>query len=477
MKKTTRLQWKVLRYLFTYVIGILFLLWFFQVILLQPFYEFNKINVVKEVADKIEKYIDSNQLEEYVSSLSDQNDLCVRIISENDISTRNAGCRISQLPVDKLLEYANLAIQNNGSYLSKSDLVEMQFVPDTLNTVTAKFNGDKNVIYTKVVNLESDSPTIIMVNTRISRVNAATQALSYQLLFIGIIVTLSAAILAFFMAKKIVKPIAEINEASQNLSKGDYKHMTSQKDYLEVQELNQTLTEAARQVQKADKAKRDLIANVSHDLRTPLTMITGYGEMMMDLPNEKTDENIKVIVNESKRLSIIVNDLLDLSKLAENKITLNLEKFDITACCREVIKTYDQHLKQERIVIEFDTTEDVNIVGDKHRISQVLHNLINNAINYSDENKRIIIHQRIEGEKVKILVQDFGCGIAESDLPLIWDRYYKVDKEHIRSDQGSGIGLAIVREILDLHHYTYGVESKINEGSIFYFETTVEKGE
>ncbi|MEG1463115.1 MAG: hypothetical protein RSC48_08375, partial [Anaerorhabdus sp.] len=196
MKKTTRLQWKVLRYLFTYVIGILFLLWFFQVILLQPFYEFNKINVVKEVADKIEKYIDSNQLEEYVSSLSDQNDLCVRIISENDISTRNAGCRISQLPVDKLLEYANLAIQNNGAYLSKSDLVEMQFVPDTLNTVTAKFNGDKNVIYTKVVNLESDSPTIIMVNTRISRVNAATQALSYQLLFIGIIVTLSAAILA-----------------------------------------------------------------------------------------------------------------------------------------------------------------------------------------------------------------------------------------------------------------------------------------
>lgn len=466
----------MLLYLFTFVFGILFLLWIFQVVLLQPFYEYNKVNVVKEVADNVERYIESDQLDDYVVSLASQNDLCIRVLgSVGDIFTRNSGCRINQLPYDKLFEYANLAIQNGGSYLSKSDLVEMQFSPDNLNAVTAKFNGDKNVIYTKVVNLGDLNENIIIVNTRVSRVNAATQALSYQLLYIGIIVTLSATILAFFMAKRIVKPIVAINKASQKLSKGEYNHVTSDRDYLEVKELNQTLTEAAEQVQKADKAKRDLIANVSHDLRTPLTMITGYGEMMMDLPNEKTDENIKVIVDESKRLSVIVNDLLDLSKLTENKITLNLQKFDITECIKEVIKTYDQYIKQEGGSIEFNPSEDAFILGDQSRINQVLHNFINNAINYSGNSKEIVIHQIIRDKKVRIEIQDFGCGIEESDIPLIWDRYYKIDKEHIRSSQGSGIGLAIVKEILDLHHYTYGVISKINEGSTFYFETELQE--
>lgn len=458
-------------YLFTFVLGILLLLWFFQVILLQPFYEYNKIEVVKDVASKVAKGVDSAQLEEYMSTLSEQNDLCIRVIGQDDISTGNGGCRLSQLPTFKLVEYVNLAIQNKGTYLVKSDIVDLQFSPDSDKMIETKFNGDRNVIYTKIVDDKDGNNMVILIDTRISRVNAATQALTYQLGIIGLIVTISGAILAIFMAKKIVKPIESINSAATNLAKGEYTNQSNKGDYLEVQELNETLIEAATEVKKADKAKQDLIANVSHDLRTPLTMITGYGEMMIDLPNEKTDENLKVIVDESKRLSLIVNDLLDLSRLNESKIMLDKEEFDITVLIQDVIKTYDQFLKNDDRCIEFDGSVHHTILGDKKRIAQVLHNFINNAINYSENKDKIVIKQTVLDDQLRISIQDFGPGISTEDIEHIWDRYYKIDKEHKRSTQGSGIGLAIVKEILELHKYTYGVDSVVHEGSTFYFET------
>lgn len=452
------------------------LLWFFQVILLQPFYEYNKISVVKDVAAKVANYSgETEQLEDYINVLSSQNDLCIRVIGQEDINSGVGGCRINQLPTYKLVEYVNKALQNDGTYLEKSEVVDMQFMPETFKVVETKFTGDHTVIYTKVVDNEAGNKEVILIDTRISRVNAATQALTFQLGFIGLIVLISGGILAIFMAKKIVKPIESINSAAKNLAKGEYTYDGTPKDYLEVQELNETLKDAATEVKKADKAKRDLIANVSHDLRTPLTMITGYGEMMIDLPNEKTDENLKVIVDESKRLSLIVNDLLDLSKLNENKITLEFQEFDITECIHEVIKTYDQYLKNEKRSIEFDDREHYWINGDKNRIAQVLHNFINNAINYSTNEDRIDIHQTVTDGRLRIAIQDFGYGIASSDLSLIWDRYYKLDKEHKRTTQGSGIGLAIVKEILELHGYNYGVDSVLDEGSTFYFETTISK--
>lgn len=460
-----------------FVVGILFLLWLFQVVLLQPIYEMNKINAVKSVASEISNNIDNPQLEEYMISQSKKNDLCIRIIHKSDIITApNYGCMISTLPIDQLYGYYTKAIENGGTFLSVNDMIEMSFSLTNPDRVVPKTNGDKNIVYTKVID-DENGESIILVNTQITRVNAATKTLTNQLFYLGIIIILATFILVFLLTKKIVKPIEKINNAAKSLYNGNYNSDGFNHGYREIGELNKTLSNACDQIKKADKAKRDLIANVSHDLRTPLTMITGYGEMMKDLPNEKTDENLQVIIDESKRLSLLVNDLLDLSRLSEHAMTLNLETFSITSLCKEIIGSYEAYLKKENFVIKFENEGDYSIVGDRKRIAQVLHNFINNAINYSADSKEIVINQIVLHDKITIEIQDFGIGLDENTLPLVWERYYKVDKEHVRYLQGSGIGLAIVKEILDLHQYEYGVKSQINKGSTFYFETVVAKKE
>lgn len=472
MKKPIKLQWKLLIYLMTFMFGILALLWVFQIGLLQPLYEYNKVNVVKEVATNIEKVINNDNINDYIASVSERNDLCVLVVTDNQIiNSTNTGCMINRLPYDKLINYYQLAVDHGGSYLSKTELIEMSFNPNSPDeSFVSRYQGDKNIVYTRVVNNSEGVDNVIIVNTRVTRVNAATQTLSDQLLMIGLIIFVATVILVLFLTKKIVKPIVKIKEATRQLADGKFENSGNKKEYLEVYELNNTLENAATQIQKADKAKRDLIANVSHDLRTPLTMITGYGEMMLDLPDEKTDENIKVIVEESKRLNLIVNDLLDLSRLSENKIVLKKERFNLTECIHDVLKTYDSFVKQEQFNIEFQSEHDVFIEADKKRITQVLHNFVDNAMNYSGQSKEIILRQLDEGNSIRVEIQDFGQGIELNQIELIWDRYYKVDKEHNRVAQGSGIGLAIVKEVLELHHFKYGVKSKINEGSTFYFE-------
>ena len=204
-------------------------------------------------------------------------------------------------------------------------------------------------------------------------------------------------------------------------------------------------------------------------------MISGYGEMMKELPGEKTDENLQVIIDESKRLNLLVNDLLDLSRFQDNRITLEKTSFDITKMIQEELRKYDVYMYQDGYKIEVQLDTSAIVYADKKRMQQVFNNFMTNAINYSGDNKHIIVKEEIHEDTVKISVQDFGEGIAEDKLQDIWDRYYKIDKEHVRVSSGSGIGLAIVKQILDLHHLKYGVQSKVKEGSTFYFEIPIQK--
>ena len=204
-------------------------------------------------------------------------------------------------------------------------------------------------------------------------------------------------------------------------------------------------------------------------------MISGYGEMMKDLPEEKTDENIQVIIDESKRLTSLVNDLLDLSKLQEEKIHLEKENFDLTKVLHTQLQKYDVYHMQEGFTIDTELSAEAIINADIKRIEQVFNNFMTNAINYSGDKKHIIVREIIERDKVRVEIQDFGEGIAKEDISKIWDRYYKIDKEHVRVSNGSGIGLAIVKEILELHNAKYGVISNLKEGSTFWFEFPIVK--
>ena len=440
----------------------------FQLVLLQPMYEAYKVSSVEDVSNTIVESLDNDNLDDVIFQTERESDTCVRIINSNEYVDNFGfdeprGCYLYRLPPDQINSFIQSAEQSDdGTYLVQ-DFIEPKGPREDDNL--------KNIIYTRIV----DDSTTVMVYSAITPVNATTNTLTSQLIYIGICVILGILILTWLLNKEIAKPLSSINEAAKELPNGKYNYDANTNRYQEATELNNTLQNAAESIKQADKAKRDLLANVSHDLRTPLTMITGYGEMMLDLPEEKSDENIEVIINESKRLNALVNDILDLSRLQENQIQLNKEVFNLTELIEEEMKKYDVYRSIEGFTFDEELVDDVYINADKERIRQVFNNFMINAINYSTDDKKVVVRETINDDKVRIEVQDFGEGIAEDDLKNIWERYFKVDKEHKRAASGSGIGLSIVRSILELHEATYGVDSKLNEGSTFYFEFPIVK--
>lgn len=467
LKKKVSLRWKIGRYLIIFAAVLICLLFVFQVGLLEPMYEHSKVDAVKAVGDQIVSEIDSDDLGNVILQEGIQNDVCVSVRYASDTFTmRSQMCdafeNMSVEDTASLIGYAQMS--NNKTYYS------VQSSPKN----SGLGNAFKSIVYARIAKGEQGN-AVIMIYSGISPINATISTLTKQLICISLMILAAVVVLTWLIYHGIARPLSEINNAAKQLPKGEYHCDPKTNQYLEAQELNETLSAAANDIQKADKAKRDLIANVSHDLRTPLTMITGYGEMMRDLPGEKTDENLQVIIDESKRLNNLVNDLLDLSKLQENKIVLQKENFDLGAMIEIQMRKYDVYKYQDGFVIEQQIEEGTIVNADQKRMEQVFNNFMINAINYSGKNKHIIVRVQKQNDKVRTEVQDFGEGIPADKLKDIWDRYYKIDKEHVRVSQGSGIGLAIVKQILDLHGFPYGVNSEEGKGSTFWFEIPLVK--
>ena len=191
---------------------------------------------------------------------------------------------------------------------------------------------------------------------------------------------------------------------------------------------------------------------------------------MRDIPGENSPENVQVIIDEATRLTTLVNDLLDLSKLQSGVSEICKEEFDITQNIIAILKRFSKLTEQDGYVIRFEYRDDAIVFADEYKIYQVIYNLIINAINYAGDDKTVIVRQIVHGNVVRIEVEDHGNGIAKEELDNIWDRYYKVDKNHKRAVQGTGLGLSIVQNILELHDTKYGVHSVLGKGSTFWFE-------
>lgn len=331
-------------------------------------------------------------------------------------------------------------------------------------------NKDDSVIYTRLLNSQTGNQYIVLINSLIAPVDATVSTIRKQLVYVSLIMLILAFLLAILIAKKVARPIIQINAKAKQLAVGDEAIVFEEKGYKEIAELSGTLSYASVELTKTEKLRRELIANVSHDLRTPLTLITGYAELMRDLPTENTPENVQVIVDEAKRLTQLVNDMLDLSKLQAGTSQLEKVTFNLTKQINELLLRYNTLTAQEGYTIDFIYDEEIWVNGDELKLSQVIYNLINNAINYTGSDKHVIVKQHVTNDQVRIEVIDTGEGISEEYLPYIWERYYKVDKTHKRATVGTGLGLSIVKTILDAHEAHYGVTSNIGEGSTFWFE-------
>ncbi len=480
------IKYKLFFYLALFAAVMLVMLWFFQIVFLDDFYRRIKINNIKSSAETIEKNINNEELNVLLDSLSRQNQTYIRVMLEDGTNVFSSDAApdslIHRMPGSELYDLYKKAEQNGGELLEsrgtgepRAPFLKEKYFQGPMPKGVGRI--DESVIYVRIVQKADGSKVVLMLNSTITPVNATVDTLRVQLVYVTIITILLALGLALFVSKRISRPIIKINHSAKELAKGNYETTFEGRGYLEIAELNDTLNYAAKELSKVEGLRRELIANISHDLRTPLTMITGYGEVMRDLPGENTPENIQIIIDEARRLTTLVNDIMDISKFRSGTQSLTTERFNLTKSVEEILLRYNKLTEQDGYKLKFISSGDAWVKADPVKISQVLYNLINNAITYTGPDKTVTIVQSNTGEHVKIEIIDSGEGIEEELLPLIWDRYYKADKAHKRAAIGTGLGLSIVKTILGMHRAEYGVISKNGQGSIFWFELKLDKEE
>jgi signal transduction histidine kinase len=329
------------------------------------------------------------------------------------------------------------------------------------------------MLYVTIIGNPDNPDGFLFLNTSLEPLESSERIIKTQVLLIGILLLILGIGISYILATLIEAPIKRIIKSAEILGKGDYNVKFDGKGYAETEILAETLEYTAGEIAKVDTLKRDLIANVSHDLRTPLTMIKAYAEMVRDLSGDnpkKRNEHINVIIEESDRLSGLVNDLLDLSKLESGATDLKLTEFDL---CEHIINIMARYkLIAERGGYRFYVSlpRKFTVKADIIKIDQVLYNLINNAVNYTGENKEVYICLiPTQNNTARLEITDTGRGIKQEDIKTIFDRYYRTEKAK-REVIGSGLGLSIVKEVMKLHNFNYGVISKVGVGSTFWIE-------
>ena len=313
----------------------------------------------------------------------------------------------------------------------------------------------------------------VFLFTSLEDIGTTTSLIKSQLIYLTLLTILLSIVIAMFLSRRIAKPISDMTKKATKLADGNYNLVFKNTGINELDELANSLNYLEQEVSKTDTYRRDLMANVSHDLKTPLTMIKAYAEMIKDITiddKEKTIKNLDVIIEETERLNILVNDILELSKLQNNQDNLAIEEFDIVSLIKDILRRYEIIKETENYNLILESPESIIVKADKKRISQVIYNLINNAVNYTGDDLRVIVRLTEESKDCLVEIIDTGKGIDEEDLQNIWNRYYKQEKNHKRNIVGTGLGLSIVKNILEQHHFDYGVKSIKNHGTTFYFK-------
>ncbi len=446
------------------------LLWVFQIALLNTFYRAIKTAEIKRVSERVEALFENGAPASDYFAVTRETDVSILLCdaSGNNValSVDSRGDMLNRFDRFSCIRLFLEVQAAGGSVLTEN--VSEAAAPNGIGGASSEERT--NIIYARTFSTPSGGEYLVLLTSRVVPVDSTVNTLKIQLWALTFVMLALAFALAVFLSRRLARPLEEINRSAKQLAAGRYDVRFKETGARETAELAATLNYAASELGKAEDLRRELIANVSHDLRTPLTMISGYAEVMRDLPGENTPENTQVIIDESTRLSELVTDLLDLSKLEAGVQNLSPEVFDLTAEIEAILTRYDK-LADFRFVFLHDGAVFVN--GDRLKLSQVVYNLVNNAINYSGAEKVVTLRQTVENGAVRISVTDTGAGIPEDQLPYIWQRYYRVDKEHRRSAVGTGLGLSIVQKILDLHGGRYGVASKLGSGSTFWFELPV----
>lgn len=462
----------------------LIMLWLFQAVFWGSFYKAIKTKNITNCSHSIEVNIDNPDINELIDYIAEKNDMCIILCRNNDkgncekIYTSNPGSAYTtkKLSTANLNDFYANTRDNDGTLITivnqtESDTTETDSMSSFVGVnIDNKPYDSESIVYSLIFADKFHNEYMLIIDAAVTPTTNIAQTLMYQLYIVTIIFVLISVIMTWLFSKIIASPLQNINKSAKELAEGNYDVVFNGTGYKEVEQLSDTMNYATNELSQVDQMRKDLIANVSHDLRTPLTLITGYGEVMRDIPGENTAENIQIIIDEATRLSSLVSDLIDISKIEAGTMKLEASTFCITQTIEKMFDRYNKLKEQDGYSFTFEHDQDVYVYADELKISQVIYNLVNNAVNYSGESKAIKVRQFCYDNRVRIEVIDSGPGIPQEKLKNIWDRYYKVDKSHRSAKIGTGLGLSIVKTVLKLHKANFGVFSKVGKGTTFWFE-------
>ncbi len=473
MKKRKSFGVKLWLWFVLFAAVIFLVLWLLQTVFLQSFYNDMAIRGVERAAKEIVAHAGETDFYDVIDEIAGENSLLVfvtdgqrRILYGSDAyqglyreERRNGNPYLSQ---DQELSWEQGALRNlpdsYGTLLEKMEAGEesVGFVTeDNAAYVTGSVLPDGNILY---------------ISMPLGTVGGTVRILRLQLVWVSVLSLVLGFVLAWVISKRFEKPVAQIADSAKTIAGGNFHPDLPRGFCVELDELSDTLGETALRLEKAQNTQREFLANVSHDLRTPLTMIKGYAEMVKDISwsdEEKREKDLNIITREADRLTALVNEILEFSAMQADGVPLEYSTIDLSRATREVIEQFAPFCEQNGYVIETEIADGVTARADETQIKRVIYNFIDNAVNHTDDSKKVKVSLTIKSGSARFEVTDYGKGIADADLPYIWDRYYTARNRKNKAAV-SGLGLSIAKEILTAHRARFGVDNK--SGCTFWFE-------
>jgi signal transduction histidine kinase len=464
-------------------------------VVLESFYLYSKVEDVKKVYAKVNQYYSENvqiNIDEQLNNIATKNNIEILIKNEENLTLYSSDKNLTTA-VDKM----NELILNNRM-INSNDETKNIIIYKTENITIRKIVDLKNSINFIFLSGKLDNGNMIYIRIPISSIQESVKISNNLLVLVGAITIIIAGIMASILSRKFTDPITELNDIATNMSKLDFSkkyiekdtndeinnlgksiNLMSQKLEATIKQLRENNIELEKDIEeksKIDEMRKQFISDVSHELKTPIALIQGYAEGLVE--NVNVDEESRkfyaeVILDETSKMDTLVKQLLELMKLEYGKREFNNIKFDIVELINEVIRRCKVMLEEKNITVQFDYNEPQYVIADEFYIDQVVTNYFTNAIKHAEEingKKEIVINLEERKEnKLRINIFNTGKNIQSEDLDRIWKRFYKVDSSRNRDDGGTGIGLSLVKAIMNNYNEKYGVKNREN-GVEFYFE-------
>ena len=489
--KKRSFRFKLWMYFALFTAFVFLLLWLLQTVFLQGFYNSMIIRNAKKAADRIAEKSNGSDVGETLLRTARENSLLLFVVDESGTllnsadEFRNERDRFREgpgrrpdgdMPKDDFPAEDDTPREGNRNHgpdwqgrdipLNYQSVIEETLASES---GTAEYREEGLFIYGRTIEYYGHSGTaVLLAITTIDAVGSSVHIIRVQLLWVTVVSLLLSFVLSWFLARKFAGPVGRLSEKAKKLGESDYSEEYPQGFCTELDNLSDTLDRTNEKLVVSKNFQNELLANVSHDLRTPLTMIKGYAEMITDISLDDRDQcrdDMKVIVKESDRLTALVNEILTYSELQNADKLDDSTAVDLSSLAHSAVESFATLGKAEGITVETEIDNDVLVSGSRSHLERALYNLMDNAVRHTGENKTIRVSLHTQGGFAVLSVTDFGAGIPKEELAHIWDRYYTARQ---RKGKGvSGLGLAIVKQIVNMHNGRCEVVSELGKGSTF----------